>query len=74
MPEFVKIGETVRKQLTAIHNTLDYAVTNARVEATNPHLRQLTRRAYGFHSPNALIAMALLIRGGLEIDLPGHRS
>ncbi len=74
IPEFVKIGETVRKQLTAIHNTLDYAVTNARVEATNTHLRQLTRRAYGFHPPDALIAMALLTRGGLEIDLPGRRS
>jgi transposase len=72
IPEFVKVGETVRKQLAAIHNTLDYAVTNARVEATNTHLRQLTRRAYGFHTPDALIAMALLTRGGLELNLPGR--
>jgi len=28
-----------------IHNTLDHGLTNARSEATNTHLRLLTRRA-----------------------------
>lgn len=48
--------------------------SNARVEATNTHLRVLTRRAYGFHSPEALIAMAHLTRGGLCPDLPGRTA
>jgi len=43
-----------------------------RAEATNVHLRVLTRRAYGFHTPDALIAMAMLTRGGLCPDLPGR--
>jgi transposase len=30
-----------------IHNTLDHGLSNALSEATNTHLRLLTRRAYG---------------------------
>lgn len=41
-------------------------MSNERVEATNTHLRVLIDRAYGFHSPDALIAMAMLTRGGLS--------
>ena len=48
-----------------IWNTLDHNVSNARSEATNFHLRALTKRAYGYHSPEALIGMAMLTRGGL---------
>ncbi len=51
--------------LPLIHNTLDHHLGNALSEATNTHLRLLTRRAYGYHSPEALIAMATLTRGGL---------
>jgi len=38
---------------------------NGRSEATNTHIRALTKRAYGYHSPEALIGMAMLTRGGL---------
>ena len=41
---------------------LDHGLSNAKSEATNTHLRALTKRAYGFHSPDALIAMAMLTR------------
>ena len=37
------------------------------------HLRTLTTRAYGFHTPEALISMAMLTRGGLELELPGRK-
>jgi transposase len=57
-----------------IHNTLDHGLSNARVEATNTHLRVLTRRAYGYHSPDALIAMAMLTRGGLCPPLPDRAT
>src|SRR6516165_7982504 len=57
-----------------IGNTLDHGLSNARSEATNTHLRALTKRAYGFHSPDALIAMALLTRGGLCPPLPGRAA
>jgi transposase len=69
---FVELAATLRRYRPLIHNTLDHGLSNARSEATNTHLRVLTRRSYGFHSPEALIAMALLTRGGLCPDLPGR--
>jgi transposase len=72
IPEFVKLGQTLRRFRDLIGNTLETGTTNARAEATNTHLRALTKRAYGFHSPAALIAMASLTRGGLCPPLPGR--
>lgn len=72
IPEFVTLGRTLRHFRDLIWNTLETGTTNARVEATNTHLRALTKRAYGFHSPGALIAMACLTRGGLCPPLPGR--
>jgi len=65
LPEFVALAKTITRYLPLIHNTLDHGIGNALSEATNTHLRLLTRRAYGYHSPEALIAMAELTRGGL---------
>jgi transposase len=74
LPGFVKLARTIEKYRPLIWNTLDHAMSNARVEATNTHLRVLTRRAYGFHSPEAMIAMAMLTRGGLCPELPGRAA
>lgn len=73
LPGFVKLAKTIDRHRQLIWNTLEHELSNARVEATNTHLRALTRRAYGFHSPEALIAMAQLTRGGLCPPLP-HRT
>jgi len=73
IPEFVALARTIRRYRNLICNTLDHGLSNARSEATNTHLRALTKRAYGFHSPQALIAMALLTRGGLCPALPGRK-
>ena len=62
----------MEEQRLAIRNTLEYGVTNARVEATNTQLRQLTRGARGYREPDALIARATLTRGGLNITLLGR--
>jgi len=72
IPEFVTLAGSIRRYRDLIWNTLDHGLSNARSEATNTHLRALTKRAYGFHSPDALIAMALLTRGGLCPPLPGR--
>jgi transposase len=74
IPEFVALAATIRRYRQLILNTLDHGLSNARSEATNTHLRALTKRAYGFHSPDALIAMALLTRGGLCPPLPGRAA
>jgi len=74
LPAFVKLAKTIEKYRPLVWNTLDHGLSNARSEATNVHLRVLTRRAYGFHSPEALIAMAMLTRGGQCPTLPGRAS
>lgn len=73
IPEFVALARTIRRYRNLIWSTLDQGLSNALSEATNTHLRALTKRAYGFHSPDALIAMALLTRGGLCPPLPGRK-
>lgn len=69
---FVKLAKTIRRHLTAIHNMLDSGLSNALVEASNTQFRLLTRQAFGYHSAEALIAMATLKRGGLCPPLPGR--
>lgn len=70
--EFEKLCATIEHYRPLIVNNLDHAVSNARSEATNTHIRALTKRAYGYHSPEALIGMAMLTRGGLCPPLPGR--
>jgi transposase len=50
LPEFVKLAKSIKKYRLLIHNTLDHGLSNALAEATNTHLRLLTRRAYGVHT------------------------
>jgi transposase len=69
---FIKLAATIRRHLHEIHNMLDWGLSNARIEANNTHLRVLTRQGYGYRSAQALIAMAMLKRGGLCPPLPGR--
>lgn len=70
LPEFVKLGATLRHYRDLIWATFDHGLSNAASEATNTHLRVLTRSAYGFHSPEALIARAMLTRDSCVPSCP----
>jgi transposase len=70
--EMIALAKSVRDHQIQIYNAIMEGMSNARVEATNTHLRALTKRAYGFHSPEALIAMATLTRGGACPQLRHH--
>jgi len=72
IPEMVDLARKLRRFHDPIGNTLDTGVTSALAENTNTHISVLARRAYGFHSPEALIAMIELTRGGLCPPLPGR--
>jgi transposase len=74
LPEFVTLARTIKRFQQLIWNTLRHHLSNALSEATNTHIRALTKRAYGYHSPEALIAMAMLTRGGLTVALPGRKA
>src|SRR3954453_6771888 len=62
---FVKLAKTISDQRPGIVAAIENDLSNARVEAINTQIRMLPRRAYGFHSPAALIALAMLSLAGL---------
>lgn len=67
---FVKLAKTITEQRDGITAAIRHGLSNARVEAINTQIRLLTRRAFGFHSPDALIALAILSLAGLCPPLP----
>ncbi|MBS2553235.1 transposase, partial [Catenulispora sp. NL8] len=52
----------------------DHNLSNALIESMNTKIRQITRTAYGFTNPEALIALALLAHGGYRPQLPGRTT
>jgi transposase len=70
LPAFVKLAKTITHQRPGIIAAIENGLSNARVEAINTQIRMLTRRAFGFHSPGALIALAMLSLAGLCPPLP----
>lgn len=69
---FIDLQRKIVKHRPAIHASLDHGITNARVESVNTKIRLLTRTAYGFKNPDALIALAMLALGGYRPTLPGR--
>ena len=72
LPAFDRVAGKVRRALPEIHATLDHHMNSARAEANNTTVRMLTRRGYGYHSAESLIAITMLKRSGLCPDLPGR--
>jgi transposase len=67
---FVKLARTITDQRVGILAAIEHGLSNARVEAINTQIRLITRRAFGFHSPDALIALAMLTLADLCPPLP----
>lgn len=74
IPAFVALARSVAAQRAGIAAALTNRLSNALVESVNTKIRLLTRVAFGFHSSDALIALALLSLGGLCPALPGRSS
>ncbi len=70
IPEFVEVGRKVRRHRQAIDACLEHGLSNGLIESTNTKIRVLTRIAFGFKSPDALIALAMLALGGHQPNLP----
>jgi len=71
---FVKAGRTIREHLEGVMAYIGERLTNGVVEGINTRLRMIARRAFGFHSADALIGMAYLCCGKIELNppLPGR--
>jgi len=52
---------------------IEHNLSNGLIESTNTKIRLITRMAYGFKSPHALIALALLSLGGHRPTLPNRK-
>lgn len=74
LPAFVKLARSIREHRAGIDAALTHRLSNARVESVNTKLRLLTRIAFGFRSPEALVALAMLDLGGLCPPLPGRAA
>ena len=72
IPEFTELGRKIRRHLESIHATLDHGLSNGLIESVNTKIRVITRMAFGFHNPAALIGLAMLALGGLRPALPGR--
>lgn len=65
---FVRVSRAIRKHLEGVLAYVRERLTNGYVEGINNRLRMVARRAYGFHSHKALIAMAFLCCGGIQLQ------
>ena len=74
IPAFVHLAQRLAKHREAIDATLDHRLSNGLVESTNTKIRLLTRMAFGFNSPEAMIALAMLNLGGHCPPLPGREA
>ncbi len=74
IPSFVELGRRITKHREAINATLHHRLSNGLVESTNTKIRLLTRIAFGFKSPEAMIALAMLNLGGYCPPLPGRQA
>lgn len=70
---FVRLGRTIRKHREGILAARRLNLSNARAEALNNKVKLIVRRAYGFHSAQAALALILLACGPVTLTLPHDR-
>lgn len=73
IPAFVKLQKSIVKHRTRILAAIEHNLSNGLIESTNTKIRLITRIAFGFHSAQALIALAMLNLGGHRPALPGRK-
>ena len=71
-PSFVKLQQTNCRHRDSILAAIEHGLSNGRIESVNTKIRLLTRVAFGFKSPESLIALAMLNLGGHRPVLPGR--
>lgn len=72
---FVKAARTMRHRRDLILNAVEHGLSNGRVEGLNTKVRLIIRRGYGFHSPDAALALVMLGAGPIDLKLPHeHRN
>jgi transposase len=70
LPAFVKLQQRIVRHRDAIIAAIEYGLSNALVESMNTKIRLIVRVAFGFHSAEAIIALAMLSLAGHRPTLP----
>ena len=71
---FIRLGRTIRKHRQGILAARRLKLSNARAEAMNNRVKLIVRRAYGFHSPQAALALIHLTCGPVTLTLPHEQA
>jgi transposase len=67
---FIRLGQTIRKHRDGILAAIRLGINQGRTEALNNKIRLITRRAYGFHTADAALALVLLTCGPITLQPP----
>ena len=71
---FVRLGRTIRKHREGILAARRLKLSNARAEAQNNKVKLIVRRAFGFHSAQAALALVHLTCGPITLTLPHEQA
>jgi transposase len=74
LPAFVKASKTIRKFRDGILTAIRTGINNGRAEGLNCVVRLIIRRARGFHSAEAALALVMLTCGPITLQLPHERA
>jgi transposase len=69
----VKLQRSIVTYKESILASIEHGLSNGRIESVNTKTRLITRIAFDFASPHALIALAMLSLGGHRPVLPGRK-
>jgi transposase len=67
---FIRLAKTIRRHRDGILQAIRLGINQGRTEALNNKVRLITRRAYGFHSADAALALIMLTCGPITVTPP----
>ena len=68
----MELQKKIRRYEKHILNTIEFGLSNARIEATNNKIKLLIRIAYGFRDIDTMIGLIMLFCSSTEIPWPGR--
>jgi transposase len=74
LPAFVKAAKTIRKFRNGLLAAIRLKINNGRAEGLNNVVRLIIRRARGFHTADAALALVMLSCGPITLQLPHERA
>ena len=69
---FVRLQRSIVTHRDTIPASIEHGLAGGRIESIKTMIRLITRIAFGFASPDALIALAMLSLGGNRPAFPGR--